>query len=158
MLLKLLLLLLLPHLTSNTSANGRYEWLPSQNKSKWYTQWERCILASKSKTYLKKIKNECLKELSGGEREESKAIFYCKAGEAFVADRNVLCRTSVLDPSMSARPHFLQAVRGYDDPSRHYLKEFFAALSEKQGSLLLLGAVVSFLQRTIEVGPVRPPD
>ena len=124
----------------------RYDWAPSANLSKWYSPWERCVIASTSEaSHLKKIKSQCLREVgkSPGEKE---AIFYCRAGEAFVADRNVLCRTSHLDPSMGSRTHFLQAVIGYDDPLQRFLLEFFIALAKNHGSLLLLGMRLLCLQ------------
>ena len=123
-------------ITNHNILSMGIEWIPSVNTSLWYSPLDKCILANSSSTNIEVIVEDCQKKTGLYNQ-----VPRCTVGNAWRGPaRSPFCASE--DIPYSQRSFFYSALRGFDDPSKQPLRQFFKKLATKKGSMLLIGALL----------------
>ena len=115
------------------------EWVMSENLTKWYTEFDLCMLNySSSNVTVEEMTNNCTATTGQNKLDNRPNLLptRCRAGNAWPL-KSGYC--SPLDLAFSDRINFRKAIKGYDDPSQKPLFHLFSKLASEKGALLLIG-------------------
>ena len=115
------------------------QWVESVNVTRWYSPLDLCLIRNDSSLPMDAIISHCEGVASKGGDKGGTAVLQptrCRAGNSWPS-RGGFC--SAVDTPYSQRISLRSALKGYDDPSRSRLREFFLSLQRQKGSLLLVG-------------------
>jgi hypothetical protein len=107
-------------------------WKATEFKRQWYHDWEICIHEEKSLSDTNLLLQSC-KEKHGAPT----ASFRCHIG----GERNGVdwpCAGND-SPLYHERPHLMEVIDGFDDPTSPYLVDFFNYLSRRNGVFGVIG-------------------
>ena len=108
-------------------------WVDSKNLTKWYNEFDLCMIRSTSNSSIDVIMKGCEASISP---QHKQLPMRCRAGNSWPS-KSEYCSAS--DIPFSERKNFQHSLQGLDDPTRNYLKSFFAKLAAEKGALIVIG-------------------